>query len=167
MAAKKMAACPYDMDDFIQEAYVAALKAVDIHREKNIPFVNCFWKLLGYRIKQMVGCSILARQLLENDGQAENAASEVQRHHDEDEQNEVFVKAVGLMNPKQAEVWTRLLSWRRPTTQQIAEELKVTRQTVEEHQKRGLERVRKKFSKDFLKPPALPFILYNLIPFLS
>lgn len=38
-----MASTPYDRDDFLQDAYLAALDAVNISQHKNIPFEGCFW----------------------------------------------------------------------------------------------------------------------------
>ena len=37
------ACTPYDKDDFLQDAHIAALQALEISNLKNIPFETCFW----------------------------------------------------------------------------------------------------------------------------
>lgn len=37
------ACTPYDRDDFLQDAHIAALQALEISKTKNIPFETCFW----------------------------------------------------------------------------------------------------------------------------
>jgi RNA polymerase sigma factor (sigma-70 family) len=37
------ACTPYDRDDFLQDAHIAALQALEISKKKNILFETCFW----------------------------------------------------------------------------------------------------------------------------
>jgi hypothetical protein len=34
---------PYDIEDYLQDAYVAAIIATEISQKKNLPFAPCFW----------------------------------------------------------------------------------------------------------------------------
>jgi DNA-directed RNA polymerase specialized sigma24 family protein len=41
---------PYDQDDYLQDAYEAALTAVQIAKDRQIPFAACFWIVFRRRI---------------------------------------------------------------------------------------------------------------------
>lgn len=49
------ACTPYDRDDFLQDAHIAALQALEISKKKNIPFETCFW----YQFRPMLRSSAL------------------------------------------------------------------------------------------------------------
>lgn len=49
------ACTPYDKDDFLQDAHLAALQALEISKKKNIPFETCFW----YQFRPMLRSSAL------------------------------------------------------------------------------------------------------------
>jgi DNA-binding CsgD family transcriptional regulator len=44
---------PYDQDDYLQNAYEAALVAVQIAKDRQIPFVACFWIVFRRRIAEV------------------------------------------------------------------------------------------------------------------
>lgn len=44
---------PYDQEDYLQDAYAAALAAVQIARDRHIPFVPCFWIIFRRRITEV------------------------------------------------------------------------------------------------------------------
>jgi hypothetical protein len=41
---------PYDQEDFLQDAYEAALEAVEVSMERQIPFPACFWVLFKGKV---------------------------------------------------------------------------------------------------------------------
>lgn len=44
---------PYDQEDYLQDAYEAALAAVQIARDRQVPFVACFWVVFRRRITEV------------------------------------------------------------------------------------------------------------------
>ncbi len=44
---------PYDQEDFLQDAYEAALEAVKISTERQIPFPACFWIIFKGKISEV------------------------------------------------------------------------------------------------------------------
>lgn len=44
---------PYDQDDYLQDAYEAALTAVQIAKDRKIPFAACFWIVFRRRITEV------------------------------------------------------------------------------------------------------------------
>ena len=44
---------PYDQEDYLQDAYEAALAAVQVARDRQVPFVACFWIVFRRRITEV------------------------------------------------------------------------------------------------------------------
>lgn len=44
---------PYDQEDFLQDAYEAALEAVEVSMERQIPFPACFWVLFKGKVSDV------------------------------------------------------------------------------------------------------------------
>ena len=44
---------PYDQEDYFQDAYEAALTAAQVSRDRQIPFIACFWIIFKRRITEV------------------------------------------------------------------------------------------------------------------
>jgi hypothetical protein len=161
LAAGKIRFTPYDMEDAIQEAYAAALIARKTYRDLRITFNRCFWGLFVFRLKSLCCTSVRARRIMEGEQiQALVPIFDIHQREDVRLCEELMRWSISVMYPRQAQVWKRSLSRGRPSTEAIAKEMRIRRQSVEELQKRGLGRVRKKVVSGGL-PPELVATLEN------
>jgi len=159
-AAKFLRYSPYDMEDFIQQAYATALTAVEVSMIQDIPFEACFWILFTAESRMMASNPVTRNcyeEFTEDYTEKGYAPTFVQELHQpamddtgigkEDlELIEVLIDmALSVMAPRQREVWRYLLSDTHYATAEIAEALKVKRQVIEELRESGLRRVRKHF----------------------
>ncbi len=153
LAARRIRSTPYDMEDVMQDAYTAALLARRTCQDLRMTFSRCFWGLFVFRLKSLCSTSVRARQI--RDGEQVRAVvhgADVPQLEDLRLCEELMRWSISVMYPRQAEVWRMALSRRRPTTEWIAQEMRIRRQSVEELQKRGLTRVRKKVIGGALPP---------------
>jgi hypothetical protein len=159
-AAKFQRYSPYDLDDFIQQAYAAALAAVDVSIDQGIPFEACFWVLFTADSRTMASNPVTRNRYQEfrenytewgyaptpTQDLFQDFAEETGIGKEELEMVEALIDmALQLMTPKQRKVWRYLLSDTYYTTTDIAEILSVKRQVVEELRDTGLKRVRRYF----------------------
>ncbi len=159
-AAKFQHYSPYDLEDFIQQAYASALEAVDVCRKRELPFAACFWTLFTADCRMMGSNPVTADCYEEfaedytDQGYAPTFAQELIYEPDEEceiekedlEMIEGLIDiALSVMAPKQREVWHHLLGNQSRTISEIAKILKIRRQVVEELRDAGLRKVRKYF----------------------
>ncbi len=159
-AAKFQRYSPYDLEDFTQQAYAAALAAVNVSMDQDLPFEACFWVLFTADSRTMASNPVTRnryQEFRENYTERGYAPTVTQELHQtctdafevgrEDlELIEGLIDiALQVMTSKQRKVWRYLLSETYYTTTDIAEILSVKRQVVEELRDTGLKRVRKYF----------------------
>ena len=159
-AAKFQRYSPYDLEDFTQQAYAAALAAVDVSMNQGIPFEACFWVLFTADSRTMASNPVTRNRYEEfrenytERGYAptptqelfQDFAEETEMGKEDLEMVEALIDmALQVMTTKQRKVWRYLLSDTYHTTTDIAEILSVKRQVVEEIRDTGLKRVRKYF----------------------
>lgn len=159
-AAKFLRYSPYDMEDFLQQAYVTALAAVDISLTRDVPFEACFWVLFSAESRMMASnpvtrnCFEEFREEYTEEGLSPTLIQESYQvpwdgdgigEEEQELTGELREKALSTMTDRQREVWGYLLSERHYSTLEIAKVMKVTRQVVEELRDAGLKRVKKHF----------------------
>lgn len=158
-AAKFQRYSPYDLEDFIQQSYIAALAAVDVSRDQDLPFEACFWVLFTAESRIMASNPVTRNRYEEftedytEQGYAptftqelyQPPTGELSSREDLEMIQGIIDMALSVMTPRQREVWRFLLSDKHHTTAEIAEILGVKRQVVEELRESGLTRVRKHF----------------------
>lgn len=159
-AAKFQHYSPYDMEDFIQQAYIAALTAVDVSRGQELPFEACFWVLFTADSRIMASNPVTRNRYEEfaedytEQGYAPTFAQDlfpysaegISAGKEEPEEIDTLIDiAIAAMTSRQREVWRFLLSEKHHTTAEIAGILGVKRQVVEELRDSGLRRVRRYF----------------------
>jgi len=158
-AAKFQRYSPYDMEDFIQQAYEAALTAVDVSRNQSLPFEACFWVIFTADSRTMASNPVTRnhyenfREEYTKQGHAPSVPKEIYQPSPEErlswedlEAVQMLIDiAVSVMTSRQREVWRLLLGDKRHTTAEIAEIMGVKRQVVEELRDSGLRRVRRYF----------------------
>lgn len=158
-AAKFQRYSPYDMEDFIQQAYIAALAADRVSQERGVPFEACFWVLFSADIRVMASNPVTRNYFQEfreeygEDGLSPTVLREIHHHSDmEDVEMEsprktkmLIRKALHAMTPRQRQVWRHLLSKRHYSVTKIAGKMRVRRQVIEELRDTGLKRVRRSF----------------------
>ncbi len=157
-AAKFLRYSPYDMEDFLQQAYATALVAVDISQAREVPFEACFWILFSAESRMMASnpatrnCFEEFREDYTEEGLSPTLIHELyqaQRDESWGEDRELTAelaeKALSVMTERQREVWSYLLSGKHYSTLEIAKAMKVTRQVIEELRDAGLRRVRRHF----------------------
>ena len=159
-AVKFLRYSPYDMEDFIQQAYVAALSAADVAQRRGIAFEACFWILFSAESRKMASDPVTRNCFEEfRDDYMEEALSPTFPHEfrelpwdgdgigEEDQEltDELTEMALSMMTARQGVVWRYLLSKRHYSSLEIAKLMNVTRQVVEELRDTGLRRVKKHF----------------------
>jgi len=151
---------PYDMEDFIQQAYATALTAADVSITRNVPFEACFWTLFTADSREMASnpatrnCYQEFAEDYTEEGYAPTFIRESNQPTLDESGNgesdriltdELVAKALSIMTARQREVWSYLLGKRHYSTAEIAGALKVRRQVIEELREAGLRRVRRHF----------------------
>jgi len=148
------------MEDFIQQAYVTALAAVNVSQNRSVPFEACFWILFTADSRMMASNPATRNcfeELREDYTEGGLAPTQIHEFHqapwdepgseeaDLEITDELMEKAMAAMTVRQREVWGYLLSERHYSTLEIGKIMKVTRQVIEELRDSGLKRVRKHF----------------------
>jgi fructose-specific phosphotransferase system component IIB len=149
---------PYDMEDFIQLAYVTALTAVNVSTTRNVPFEACFWILFTAESRKMASnpatrnCYQEFTEDYTKEGYAPTAARKLSWKvpdgavgETRELTDDLIEKALSVMTARQREVWVFLLDKKHCRIEEIAEALKVKRQVIEELRESGLRRVRRHF----------------------
>ena len=159
-AAKFQRYSPYDLEDFIQQAYASALEAIDVCLRQDLPFAACFWTIFTADCRMMASnpvtedCYEEFTEDYTDQGYAPTFAQELfyepyqertMGREDLDMIKGLIDIALSVMAPRQREVWHHLLGDRYRTVTELAGILKVKRQVVEEHRDSGLKQVRKYF----------------------
>jgi len=138
---------PYDTEDFLQDAYEAALLAEQVAARKGLDFERCFW--VTYR---RVTCGKLNEIMLQEDYEVTDLPSEGDpcfellvieelESQGQGSRPEDLVKTIlGSMSPKAKEAWEYSLLGYSP--KEVGELLGIRRQSVEKRKEQGVKRVR-------------------------
>jgi DNA-directed RNA polymerase specialized sigma24 family protein len=149
---------PYDMEDFIQQAYATALTAVNVSMSRNVPFEACFWILFTAESRKMASnpatrnCYREFTEDYTDEGYAPTATRHLRRYVQDgaiggtrELTDDLIEQALSVMTERQREVWGYLLDRKHCSTEEIAGALNVKRQVIEELREAGLRRVRRHF----------------------
>jgi hypothetical protein len=146
----------YSDEDFVSEAVVSALEAADISNRKGEPFEAIFWFFYQYRLEHLCNNSQIAEQFFEDaDGNREDnrlgsmdTAPDIQLEKAGREmfhsgpQCKLFInQATCTMKAEEADAWILCMSDSRPSTREIGDRLKLSRQGAEYRIKQGWRRV--------------------------
>ena len=146
----------YSDEDFASEAVVSALEAADISNRKGEPFEAIFWLCYQYRLEHLCNNSRIAERFFEDadgnrednhlgsmdtapDSQIEKAQLEL--FHLGPQCKSFINQATFIMKAEEAEAWILCMSDSRPTTREVGNKLKLTRQGAEYRIKQGWRRV--------------------------
>lgn len=148
-AARRFALARFDIADLLQEAYLAALEAVNVANRKRLPFEACFRTCFSARVHSTTSSLYAVRVDAET---AEHIAARTpdveegaERPEDrcwrEAEEEALCRQSLEYMTRAQREAWEGLLD--RPScNRSIASRRGVARQTVQSNIRGGLARVR-------------------------
>lgn len=115
---------PYSDQDFIQEAYYAALEAFAVAQQKKISFEACFRTTFSRHIKNLRGTSVCGASFGEGiayyGGEAEvetninlhDVMTRREVEEKQDEQERLIAHVLKQMTPTQREVWTYIIKRR-------------------------------------------------------
>jgi len=139
-ARLRMGMSAYDVEDFIQQAYISAYEAMTSREVEKNPalFERYFWGVFKNQCRGM----LTGPRLSENVEPASKSSPPVTARDDG------LKNSLEIMTPREKDVWTRLLDSGNgtPTLSEIALDLGCSRQCVQQLRDAGLRRVRDHFS---------------------
>jgi len=149
-ARPKIWSLGFEPEDFIQEAYLAAIKAMEVAERKGKPelFEQCFWVTYKFQIGRLLTDPVL---LASPAPEYEKACKPEDIHQPEGEMEE----ALSVMSPRERKVWELLLGetdYGKCTQVKVAEMFGVSSTRIRQIRDAGLKRVRKHFSGNGSKP---------------
>lgn len=141
----------YDVEDFIQEAYLAAVQAKEVAHQKGDPdlFERCFWVTYKSRLSRMLTDPVILASPLETYQKAPERKPNGPL--DPRSKRDGIQAALAMMRPRERMVWELLLGETRSgkhTIAEVATILGVSSPRIRQIRDTGLDRVRKSFSDE-------------------
>lgn len=155
-AGKYLPFTPYDRDDFVQDAYEAAIVAACIAERKNLAFEACFWTVFNRHVANVVPNPLSTRHAgsasppttlcnnVENITHVLTAPEEQMPWHDVDR---LYLAICGYLSDSEKKVWIRALGITpkgRMSNYEIAEDLGCSAANVRQAIQRVVARLSKK-----------------------
>jgi len=155
-ARSKIWSLGFEQEDFIQEAYLVAMKALDVAERKGKPelFERCFWVTYKFQVARILTDPVLAASpppSYEKVGKSEKENNHL--HQFENEMKE----ALCVMAPREKRVWELILGETESgkcTLAKVAGMFGVSSPRIRQIRDTGLVRVRKHFADNGSKPKS-------------
>ncbi len=140
---------PYDTEDFLQDAYEAALLADEVSARKNIDFERCFW--VSYK---RITCSKVTEVMTQSDFEIEElpggddpcfellVMEELQTERNKLDPQDLISKILDGMSPKAREAWEYTLKGYTP--KEVGNILGIRRQSVMKRKELGIRKAKEK-----------------------
>ncbi len=155
-ARSKIWSLGFEQEDFIQEAYLAAMKALDVAERKGKPelFERCFWVTYKFQVARILTDPVLAAS---PPPAYEKACKPEKNNHRLHKSENEMREALCVMAPREKRVWELLLGetdYGKCTIAKVAEMFGVSSPRIRQIRDAGLQRVRKHFSNNGSKPES-------------
>ncbi len=147
-ARSKIWTLGYEQEDFIQEAYLAAMKALDVAEQKGKPELleQYFWVTYKFQLSRLLADPVLLATALPSYEKSSKPENENQQLHQSENKME---EALCLMAPRERRVWELLLGETdhgKCTIAKVAKMFGVSSPRIRQIRDTGLVRVRKHFA---------------------
>ena len=162
-AGKYIPFTPYDRDDFVQDAYEAAIVAACVANKKRLPFEACFWTTFKLSVRSVVPNPFSTRHS-GSTSPSSTLCDDVEKHagtlRSEEEDNpwhdvdRLYLAICEFLSDSEKRVWARALgltSRGRMSTYEIAEDLGCSAANVRQAIQRVIVRLSKQVKTGVLR----------------